>query len=227
MLFRYKILYEILNNKISRFFIIYILKYKYFYKYNLIISYPILIPRFETEIFLTIIFKIFSNIFIKRVFEGGFGSGAISLSLSKISILFYFISIDNSYICYKSFKVNKKNKLNIMYFFCNWFYLFYDIKKFNIILVNPPYLSFNDFLFYRFNILDLNNALFSNKQGFNDLLSIIYFSYDKLYLNGILLLEHGHSQAKNIRFAMRLSGFINVYTINDFSGLNRFTCGEK
>ena len=228
MLFRYKILYEIFNNRISRLPIVYILKRKYFYEHKSHISYPVLIPRSDTEVLVNIASRLMSKIFTPRCLDAGCGSGILSVSLSNINFS-RVNAIDLYYSCFKLSKLNVKCVSNIIVFCCNWFYLFFsNIKKFDIIITNPPYISFDEFnLYHSMLILETSTSLFSKKNGLNDLYTSIRLSYDVLSTNGYILLEHGYSQSKNVRGALTYAGFINVCTYNDYNNLNRISYGEK
>ncbi len=222
----YKILYEIFYNKLSRFSISYIIKCIFFYKYIFLISYPNLIPRCETELIINIFIKIFSKNLVKYFFEGGFGSGILTISIVNIFSL-NSISVDKNLLCFFLAKENssfffKKKK----YFNCDWFNIFFGFKFFNIMIFNPPYLSINDFYFFKY-LFESRLSLLSRNLGFYDLRNVISLSYDILCINGFLILEHGYSQSKIVRFIMLSIGFINVCTFCDDNGLSRFSCGEK
>jgi len=227
MIVRYKVLYDVFNYRVSRIPIEYILKVKFFYEYKFYIFYPLLIPRNDTIKILYLFRSVYSKSFIKYVLDCGCGSGILSISFFSIFKLLKYVALDSSYLSFNLFKFNFKLR-QISYFYCNWFYLFFGIKKFDIIVSNPPYLSYDE-LSYNFisYFFEYRNALLANMSGFYDLRDIILFSYDILFKNGILLLEHSYSQAKQVRKVMISCGFINVCTFYDFGNLSRFTYAEK
>lgn len=227
MLYRYKILYDIHFNLVSRFPVSYIYKCKFFYSYKFKIFFPILIPRFETEGIVDFFISIYSVSFINCVLEIGFGSGIISASLARVCSGKIFIAVDSNFFCLKVAKFNLKFifSYNVIFFSCNFFDFFLNVKLFDCIISNPPYLSFKDIKFI--NTFECKFALLSKSFGYYDLYSIIKLAYDSLCLNGSVLLEHGYNQSKMIRKAMFCVGFVNIYTYNDCNGLDRFTYAEK
>lgn len=227
MLYRYKILYEIHSNLVSRFPISYIYKFKFFYSYKFTIFFPILIPRFETENMVEFFLSIYSLYFTNCVLEIGFGSGIISVSLTQKCVGKKFISVDSNVFCLKVARYNLKITFsyNVIFLSCNFFDFFLNVKLFDCIVSNPPYLAFKDIRFI--NAFECKFALLSKSFGYYDIYSIIKLAYDSLCLNGSLLLEHSYNQSKLIRKAMFCVGFVNIFTYNDYNDLDRFTYAEK
>lgn len=227
MLYRYKILYEVCFNVVSRFPVSYIYRCKFFYSYKFNIFFPVLIPRFETENIIDFFLKIFSVFSINCVLEIGFGSGVISGSLIHACSGKTFVAVDNNFFCLKLARFNLRFALcyNLTFVSCDFLDFFFSVKFFDCIISNPPYLSLKDIKFV--NIFESEYALVSKSSGYCDLYNIINLAYDILCINGSILLEHGYNQSKLVRNAMLCVGFINVCTYSDYNKLDRFTYAEK
>lgn len=210
--------------RVLKFNICFIIGKKYYFYNKCFLYFPVFQPRTDTAFFFDIYINFFDSFFITDIFEPGFGSSFFITSVKR----FYFLnilSVDKSFFSFLFFNFFIDN-----FFIYNkeWFYVFYSFKKFNYIFCNPPYLSKIDLNFFYFNkIKEYKYSLISKNYGFFDLYFIIKKAYDCLFNNGFLILEHGYSQRFFIKKIMILIGFINIYTYNDLSKLNRITIGEK
>ncbi len=221
---KYKILHSLYFNKLARIFINYLFKNKYINNYNINIFYPILLPRNDSVLLINILNNF---LFLKNLttcLELGFGSGFFNNVFKCNNMKFIFISFDKKYLCFINSKINCKN---LYTFCCSWTYFLFNIKKYNIIFSNPPYLSIENFNFYFKKNEKTKYSLSSNNYGLYDIFIIICFCYYILILNGVLILEHGYNQSKLIRNLMKLIGFINIYTFKDYNYLCRVTYSEK
>lgn len=187
-------------------------------------------PRFETEIFLELLSKIINYSFIKNVLDLGTGSGVIGLSISKDFLWINVLLVDKYKSVLKTAIKNSKimSTSNSFFLLSNWFEKILEENSFDLIVSNPPYLSKNDIYFFKKNIeCDPIFSLHSHNNGFGDLFRIGRKSFFYMNNNGIIVLEHGYSQAKYIRKFLILSGFLNVQTYFDNILLTRITIGEK
>lgn len=194
-----------------------------FYGYTFIVNKNVLIPRFETEELVSrtidYIKKYFSNDL--SVVDLGCGSGCISITLSKE----LGISVDAVDISSKAIDVALENcRLN------NADVNFYlgDMleplnKKYDVIISNPPYISYDE------DIMDIvkNNepsiALYADNDG-------LYF-YEKIlmeashYLNkkSMIAFEIGYMQGERIKeLAYKYFPNSKVNVIKDLSFRDRF-----
>lgn len=202
----------------------------FFYKFRFFVSKSTLTPRYETEKLLELLSKIIDCIFFKNIIDLGSGSGVIGLSLAKEFSESNILLVDN---CKNSLELINKNikslSINNSFFLLSdWFKKISNEKSFDLIVSNPPYLSKEDIIFFK----DSNKnepifSLYSNDNGFGDLFKIVRRSFVYLNNSGIIVLEHGYSQAKIVRNFLILSGFLNVQTYFDNILLSRITVGEK
>ena len=184
----------------------------------------VLIPRFETELLVEKTIHYVENLFNRKVsiLDIGTGSGCIAITLKKeidCDVVASDISLD-------AIDVARENAINNMVdiLFINSD-IFSDIDdKFDVIISNPPYISYDE------NIEDMvkNNepsiALYANDDG-------IYF-YDKIlsqcfkYLNDkfFIAFEIGYTQGDRIvKLVYKYLGDdVNVRVEKDYSNRDRF-----
>jgi len=181
----------------------YILKKKEFWNYNFFIEKGVLIPRPETELLVENILKINKNKnYFYNILEIGTGSGCIIISLLKELEFSRGIGIETSK---KALQISKKNSEQLKVNERLKFYLvdlekFKTFQKFDIIVSNPPYIP-------EYRIMNLSedikrfepkSALVGGKLGYEYVEKILCIYSKFLKKNGILALEIGDNQFKNI-----------------------------
>lgn len=181
-----------------------------FYGYNINVNKNVLIPRFETEELVENTLK-----YINKYFKGninvldiGTGSGCISIALKKENNNLNITATDISKKALKVAKNNAKlNNVDISFINTNLYDNIND--KFDVIISNPPYISYDE------KIMDIvynnepHNALFASNNG-------IYF-YEEILKNiknilkdkYLIAFEIGEKQAKDI------TKIINKYIPNN------------
>lgn len=194
-----------------------------FYGNIINVNKDVLIPRFETELLVEKTIKIIKNKFNRKVdiLDIGTGSGCIAITLDKL----INSKVDAVDISKKALTIAKENN-NINKTSVNLFVsdVFSNInKKYDVIISNPPYISYDE------EIMDIvyNNephlALFAPDNG-------LYF-YDKIlkecknYLNDNFLIafEIGYKEGKSIQdLAYKYLNNINVNIEKDYSGKDRY-----
>ena len=180
-----------------------------FYGYNINVNKNVLIPRFETEELVENTLKYINKYFKGKlnVLEIGTGSGCISIALKKENNNLNITSTDISKKALKVAKNNAKdNKVDINFIKTN----IYDgiNNKFDIIISNPPYISYDE----KIEDIVYNNephlALFADNKGlyfYEEILKNIHNIINDKYL---IAFEIGESQAKDIK------NIINKYLPN-------------
>ncbi|HFL8819372.1 MAG TPA: hypothetical protein V7792_00485 [Candidatus Azoamicus sp. OHIO2] len=218
---RQYILYKIFSSKLSRVYINYLFKKKYFYNYNVKIIYPILIPRKHTEELIHILTYITYN--NNRVLDLCSGTNIIKMSLLLINKKYKITALDYNHICVYTTTTHNTHHTNII---CNITYFLLNIKTYNIISSNPPYICFKNF-FLNFSDCKKKKALYAYLKGLYNFYLIINKSYDMLSKNGYIIFEHSYNQSKTIRLILKITGFVNISTLKDMTGLTRLTYAEK
>lgn len=205
----------------------YILKTKEFWSLKLNISSDVLIPRPETEILVEQVLKKISKKNTMNILDLGTGSGAIILALASERLNCLFFGVDNSI---SALSIAYKNSLflnikNVFFFYSNWFSHIKN-RVFNIIVSNPPYLSYK--VFYDSDIsisFEPYNSLVSGKNGTECIYLIIKNAYKFLTHSGWLFIEHCDKQVYLVQNLFLKNYYCNIKSILDYSGKYRVTMG--
>ena len=183
----------------------------------------VLIPRFETELLVEKTIKYIKELFDKKVdiLDIGTGSGCIAITLKK-EIDCDVIASDISTDAIDVAKDNAKlNKVSINFVNSD---VFSDISsKYDVIISNPPYISYDEEIDKIVYDNEPHMALYARDNG-------LYF-YDKIlsdctkYLNDkyLICFEIGYTQGDKVKaLALRYLKDINISVEKDFSGRERF-----
>lgn len=194
-----------------------------FYGYNFIVNNNVLIPRFETEELVSRTIKYVQKFFDDSVsiVDLGCGSGCISIVLSKklgVSVDAVDISSDALDVARENCAMNNAS-VN--------FYLGDMLEplcgKYDVIVSNPPYISYNEKIDDIVKNNEPNVALYADNDG-------LYF-YQKIlmncsrYLNDRFLIafEIGCTQGERIReLALKFLDDVTVSIEKDLSNRDRF-----
>ena len=102
--------------------------------------------------------------------------------------------------------------------------LFEGLLAFELITVNPPYVAWDD------PEVDADvvahepaMAIFSDHNGLSLIQQILEEAPDHLFEGGVLCLEHGYSQAHDVRELAIDLGWRSVQTLQDLAGRDRVT----
>ena len=170
-----------------------------FYGYNINVNKNVLIPRFETEELVENTLKYINKYFKGNidVLEIGTGSGCISIALKKENNALNITATDISKKALKVAKNNaKENNVDIKFIHTN---IYKSInKKFDVIISNPPYISYDE------EIMDVvknnephlalyapNNGLYFYEEILKNISNILKDKY-------LIAFEIGEKQAKEI-----------------------------
>lgn len=194
-----------------------------FYGYNFVVNKNVLIPRFETEELVDRTIKYVQKYFGSsvKIVDLGCGSGCISISLSKelgITVDAVDISSDALDVARKNCV---KNNASVNFYLGNMLEPLHD--KYDVIISNPPYISYDEEIDEIVKKNEPSLALYADNDG-------LYFYEEilkncKKYLNDKFLIafEIGYTQGDRIRdFALKYLGDVNVSVEKDLSGRDRF-----
>jgi release factor glutamine methyltransferase len=196
--------------------IAYIMQEREFWSLTLHVSPDTLIPRHETELLVEIALA-YSQENLK-VLELGTGSGAIAIALAHERPNWQITAIDNSIAALAIAKSNKAkyNLTNINFLHSDWFSEIPD--KYNIIISNPPYIAVCDPHLDQGDLrFEPQGALSSGPDGLDALRLIIAHSSDYLLRGGILILEHGYTQAALVAALFTQNNFSKIKHYHDLS----------
>lgn len=183
----------------------------------------VLIPRFETEQLVELTLEYINDMFDKRIdiVDLGTGSGCIAITLKK----YLDCNMDCVDISPKALEVAKNNaqKNNASINFYQGNMLEPLNKKYDCIISNPPYISYDE------KIMDIvvNNepktALYADNNGLYFYEEILKKCKSYLKERFIIAFEIGQTQGKKIKeMALKYLGDVCVYIKKDLQDLDRF-----
>ena len=194
-----------------------------FYGYNFLVNKNVLIPRFETEELVDRTIKCVQKYFDSsvKIVDLGCGSGCISITLSKelgITVDAVDISSDALDVARKNCV---KNNASVNFYLGNMLEPLHD--KYDVIISNPPYISYDEEIDEIVKKNEPSLALYADNDG-------LYFYEEilkncKKYLNDkfMIAFEIGYTQGDRVRdFAMKYLGDVSVSVEKDLSNRDRF-----
>ena len=198
--------------------IAYILEEKEFWSKKFAVNESTLIPRPETELLVEKLIKIYKGKKIS-IIDIGTGSGCILISLLNNLKQSTGVGIDISPNAILVAKKNAlKHKLKNRIKFINKSLNTIFVKKFDLVVSNPPYIEKKD-------IKNLSNdikryepriALDGGNDGLDVIKKVIYKSKNILKINGTLALEIGKGQIKKVSNILIDNNFRIKNVIEDF-----------
>ena len=221
-----KLLEELVNRRMNKEPIAYILGKKEFWSRDFYINQHTLIPRPESEMLVELIIQANARKKISSILELGTGSGCISVSLAKELSHSQIVSTD---ICAKALEVANKNAQhygvnNISFIKSDWFNKL-DNQKFDCIVSNPPYIKEDDPYLSELTF-EPSKALVSGDDGLKAIEIISSNAAEYLSPEGKIFIEHGKDQKKEIQKIFELNNWRDIICHRDFGGLPRITTAK-
>lgn len=192
-----------------------------------------LIPRADTEILVETILNYAKaqqkirqtdNKNLVNILDLGTGTGCIGITLALELEFAQVVLVD---ISSEALKVAEQNnhRLNARCQLLQSHWLQKVSGQFDIIVSNPPYIKENDE-----HLVNLKHepitALVAAEDGLTDIRYIIETGRAYLKDGGLMAIEHGFDQAEAVRNLYLSSGYLDVYTIQDYGGNDRVTLGR-
>ena len=210
--------FNLINRRSKREPIAYIFKEKEFWSKKFLVDKNTLIPRPETELLVEKILKFFPN---KRlnILDIGTGTGCVIISILSELKRSKGIGIDLSQEAIKVAKLNAiKHKLTRRVIFKKKNLEDNFNKKFDLIVSNPPYIMKKDLRNLQDDIkkFEPKLALDGGNDGLDVIKKVIYKSIKLLKINGILALEIGNGQYKQVSKILRSNNFILKELVKDY-----------
>ena len=186
----------------------------------------VLIPRQDTETLVEEVLKIMPG--RSRVLDMCTGSGAIAISLQRYRPDIFPVAVDVSPEALNVAVANSRARHCIIDFVQSDLFEKLDPnEKFDVIVSNPPYVSEEEFeqLMPEVKDHEPSLALKAGEKGLDIYERLI--SEAPLYLNegGIIALEIGCRQAKDVTKLLSENGFVEIKVIKDLAGLDRVVIG--
>lgn len=203
----------------------YILGNAGFWRFELAISSAVLIPRPDTETLVELALDYLPHDTALRVADLGTGSGAIAVALASECSAWQITAtdIDSDAIAIARANANRYELTNIEFRVGDWLAATGQ-EYFDAIVSNPPYVAADDpHLADPGLAAEPRKALVAEDQGWADLQSIVDQTPSALKTDGVLMLEHGPTQAPRLHSALAAAGFEAIETITDAAGRPRVT----
>lgn len=211
--------------------IAYLIGHREFYGRDFEVSPSVLIPRPETELLVDLALQRLlpspEGSAGMRVLDLGTGSGAIAVTLALERPSAEVVASDVSALALECARTNADRLgANVRFVKGDWFTALDRTDRFELIVSNPPYIAATD---PHLGSGDLRfepaGALTDFADGLSALRRIIAEASCWLCVDGVLMLEHGHDQAVQVRRAMADAGYTDLFTARDLAGIERVTCG--
>ncbi|MCI0454201.1 MAG: peptide chain release factor N(5)-glutamine methyltransferase [Candidatus Dadabacteria bacterium] len=245
---------SLLERRLKREPIAYILGEKEFYSRPFIVTPDVLIPRPETELLVEEVLKITKSIPRPLVLDVGSGSGCIAVTIAcevqnaeifatDISFEALMVARANS----ERHKVAKRISL-----ICGDLLSCFNEQAFDIIVSNPPYIAECDFYGLDSDIRDFEPRVSlvggsqafrlrpstarselvedpwhtTGEEGLKCTRKIINYARRMLKSGGWCIIEVGENQSENVSEIFKAYGFREVATVKDLSGMERVVNGK-
>jgi release factor glutamine methyltransferase len=200
----------------------YITGVREFWSLPLVATPEVLVPRPETELLVELCLAILGEE-PRSVADLGTGSGAIALALARERPAWQILATDASTSALEVAAINRQRlgAANVQLRPGNWCQPL-GTQRFDAIVSNPPYVSADDPSLDALQF-EPQAALVAADAGFADLLQIAAQAKQHLQPGGLLLLEHGRTQASRLRSALVAEGYDRVACHRDLAGHDRVT----
>ena len=210
--------------------IAYLVKKKYFWKYQFTVNKDVLIPRPDTEVLIEEVLKLTKNKDSLNLLDVGVGSGCILISILKDKKNFYGTGIDISKKSLDTCKINGEN-LGVI----NRLKLFksdidnFHFRKYDLIISNPPYIEKSKLKYLEKDVIGFEpkQALDGGIEGLSEISKVINRSSELIKKNGFLILEIGFDQKWKVKKILENKGFYIKKIVRDLSNNDRCIVSKK
>ncbi|MBD1163545.1 peptide chain release factor N(5)-glutamine methyltransferase [Pelagibacterales bacterium SAG-MED11] len=210
--------------------IAYLVKKKYFWKYQFSVNRDVLIPRPDTEVLIEEVLKLTKNKDNLNLLDVGVGSGCILISILKDKKNFYGTGIDISKKSLDTCKINGEN-LGVI----NRLKLYksdidnFHFRKYDLIISNPPYIKKSKLKYLEKDVIgyEPKQALDGGMEGLSEISKVINRSSELIKKNGFLILEIGFDQKWKVKKILENKGFYIKKIVRDLSNNDRCIVSKK
>jgi release factor glutamine methyltransferase len=223
---------ELVNRRLDREPLPYILGYREFYGLDFIVTPDVLIPRPETELLVETVLKWSQDKVDVDILEIGSGSGCIGITLAVMNPTLRVVATDRSK---KALSIAKKNfdiqadkigdRLSLLH--ANWLEPFQDTSV-DVVVANLPYVALAEIAILPEEVRrwEPSMALYADDEGLAAFQIVIPEAKRVLKPSGLLALEVGYTQSDRVNDLLVKSGFIEVQIVNDLAGIPRVVWGN-
>jgi release factor glutamine methyltransferase len=207
----------------------YILGGREFFGLPLRVTRDVLIPRPETEHLVQAALDRLVPDRPWRILDLGTGSGAVAVALALHRPRSRVLAVDGSPAALTVARDNARRlgARNVHFEPGDW-YAGLGVKKFDIVVANPPYVPSGDPHLGRGDLrFEPIQALAAGADGLEAIRVIVAGAPAHLVAGGWLLFEHGHDQAGAVGELMRRAGFEALVQLPDLAGIVRVSGGRR
>ena len=223
----------ILEKRLQRIPLAYLLKETDFWQETLYVDERCLIPRPETEILVEQILKAFGKNTERRFsfLDIGTGSGAIAVAILRtfknatgtmLDISGEALEVAHENLKRYALEARAKRVLGDL------FEPFSNDEKWDLIVSNPPYLSKEDWKGVQGELkFEPRGALDGGEDGLEFYRKIVRGAQDHLTPGGLLALEVGQGQAEEVSTWLQTAGYDNIQRFNDHLQVQRVVTAQR
>lgn len=194
-----------------------------FYGLKFDVNKKVLAPRMETEILVEEVLNYLKEHKNAEVLDLGTGSGAIAVTIAKFSNA-KVSAIDVSKQALQTAKTNaEKNGVKVEFIESDMFSKLKNRKKFDVIVSNPPYIRTLDIVGLDEEVknYDPSLALDGGEDGLKFYRIIAQQAPQHLTKGGMLFLEIGQGQFKDVEKLLSEAGFVDISSKKDYAKIVR------
>ena len=222
---------QLINRRKNSEPIAYLTNIKSFWKNNFYVDQSVLIPRSDSELLIESVIEYFPDLAKTYNFlDLGSGSGCLIISLLNEYLLSSGIGVE---IDKEAIKVSEKNKEFLLnkdrLKFLERDFSNYDTSSFDIIISNPPYISFEEKkdIMKEVRNYEPSKALFADEKGLYFYRKIIENLSKHLKRKQFLFLEVGINQPDGVVKILKNNNFNVVSIKKDISNIPRCIIAER
>ncbi len=224
----YRLLTELVQRRINKEPLQYILGKWNFCGFDFYVGEGVLIPRDDTEVVVNLCLDFLNGRDNRKTIDLCAGSGAISVSLSKLLTAdVTAVELSDKAFGYLEKNIELNNSTVTAYrgdiFSCH---KDFSDGEYDLIVSNPPYIKSNEIPTLQTEVQqEPIMALDGGISGYNFYESIIESWSKKLKKGGALAFELGEGQVAYVASLMKAKGFVNIRTELDLGGIQRAIIG--
>ena len=203
---------------------------KFFWKNEFYVNKNVLTPRFETELLIEEVLKIYKHSENISVIDIGLGTGCILISLLKEKKKWRGTGVEMSNLALRVAKTNAKiqqvyNRIK----FINSDIDKVIVGKYDLIVSNPPYINKHKikYLDDEVRIFEPKLALDGGIDGLSKIKNIILKSSKLIKRGGKLIIEIGFDQKFKVQEILKKNFFYVNKVVKDYSGKDRCIISTK
>jgi release factor glutamine methyltransferase len=206
-----------------------------FWSRSFAVDASVLVPRPETELLIERALLAGDGISAPsiRAVDLGTGSGAIALTLALERPTWQVHAVERSESALRVARANaarlgaaRLESSHVVFHAGSWFEPLAQ-QRFDLIVSNPPYVAADDPVLQSDGLrYEPSTALTPGADAFADLQHILEEAPRHLTPGGVLVLEHGSTQAAELRARLVARGFAHVVSHRDLAGHERVTEGR-